>query len=83
MHADSYQSWVSGIFIFEENTVEEIMCSLERAFNVKIHLENDKLKQVRLTAQFKERETLDEILSILQISAHYSYTKKKGEIYIK
>lgn len=83
VHADSYQSWVSGIFIFEENTVEEIMCSLERAFNVKIHLENDKLKQVRLTAQFKERETLDEILSILQISAHYSYTKKKGEIYIK
>ena len=43
VHADSYQSWVSGIFIFEENTVEEIMCSLERAFNVKIHLENDKL----------------------------------------
>lgn len=83
VRADAYSSWVSGVFNFEENTLHEIMRSLERAFDVKIHIENEKIKQMRFTAHFKQQETLDEILSILQISAHYSYTKKKGEYYIK
>ena len=31
---------------------------------------------------FEDKETLDEILSILQISAKYKMEKKRGEIYI-
>lgn len=82
VRASSYTSWVSGLFIFEKNTLEEIMTSLERAFNVKIHIEHDTLKKQRLTARFVHQETLDEILSVLQVSAHYKYKKVKGEIYI-
>ena len=33
-------------------------------------------------ATFEDKETLDEILSILQISAKYKMEKKRGEIYI-
>lgn len=82
VRASSYTSWVSGLFIFQKNTLEEIMTSLERAFDVKIHIEHDTLKSQRLTARFVHRETLDEILSVLQVSAHYKYKKVKGEIYI-
>ncbi|WP_158712876.1 FecR family protein [Parabacteroides pacaensis] len=82
VRAATYACWINGLFIFEKNTLEEIMISLERAFNVKIHIEHDALKDQRLTARFVHQETLDEILSVLQTSAHYKYKKVKGEIYI-
>ena len=82
VRAMSYTSWVSGLFIFEKNTLEEITTTLERAFDVKIHIATDRLKLEQLTARFVHQETLDEILSILQVSAHYKYKKEKGEIFI-
>ncbi|GHU83220.1 hypothetical protein FACS189415_5090 [Bacteroidia bacterium] len=77
-----YSSWVDGIFIFEKNTLQEIVNVLQRAFDTKIHLDGEELRNQRLTAQFTHQETLDEILSILQISARYTYKKEKGEIYM-
>jgi len=64
-------------------TLQEIVISLQRAFDVKIDIQSESLKSVRLTAQFNRRETLDEILSILQISGHFKYEKTKGRISIK
>ena len=83
LEADSYASWVSGVFEFNKMTLQEITTSLQRAFDVKIDIQNESLKSVRLTAQFNRRETLDEILSILQISGHFKYEKVKGRINIK
>ena len=80
--ASSYASWTNGNFIFEKNTLQEIASSLERAFNVKIHIQDEELLKERLTARFTHQETLNEILSVLQISAQYKYKKEKGEIYI-
>ena len=58
------------------------MRTLSRAFDVSIHIESDMLAKKKFTAQFFHHETLDEILSILQVSAKYKYQKVKGEIYI-
>lgn len=80
--AISYTAWVSGKFDFQRRTLQEIASTLERAFNVKFHIDSEKLKNKRLTGRFTNHETLDEILSILQIPAHYTYKKEKGEIYI-
>ena len=79
---EMYSSWVTGKFLFENNSLWEIVSSLERAFNTHIYIEDEALKHMRLTAQFTHQETLDEILSILQTSAKYKYRKEKGRIYI-
>lgn len=80
--ASLYTSWADGFFDFENNTLQEIMSRLERAFDTQIHLESPDLGTKRFTAQFTHQETLDEILSILQVSAKYQYKKIKGEIYM-
>lgn len=77
-----YSAWVSGVFRFENNTLEDIMRTLSRAFDVSIHIKSKSLGEKKFTAQFFHHETLDEILSVLQISAKYKYEKIKGEIYI-
>ena len=73
---------ITGKFSFEDNTLAEIGEELERAFHVKIHIENEAIRKKTFNATFEDKETLDEILSILQISAKYKMEKKRGEIYI-
>lgn len=82
VHTHLYTSWVDGVFHFENNTLQEIFNTLERAFDTQIHIESEGLKKKRFTAQFTNQETLDEILSVLRISAKYKYKKMKGEVYI-
>lgn len=79
----SANSWVTGRFVFRDSTLEEIMKELARAFHVKIHIENENLRHQTFNADFVGQETLDEILSIMQITAHYKIEKYKGEIYLK
>ena len=82
-NTDNTISWVTGIFHFKDRTLEDIMKELQRAFHVKIHIENEALKKQTFNADFTDKETLDEILSILQISARYQIEKRKGEIFLK
>ncbi len=79
---DNVISWFTGEFRFENNTLAEITQELERAFHVKIHIGNQVMQKKTFNAVFNEKETLDEILSILQISAKYRIEKKRGEIYL-
>lgn len=76
-------SWVTGIFTFRDNSLEEIMHELQRAFHVKIHIRYENLRKQTFNADFTEKETLDEILSVLQISARYKIEKRKGEVFLK
>lgn len=83
VRTSSYTSWVTGDFFFEKITFGEILGVLERSFNVKFHLKNESIKEVFLTAKFTHKESLEEILSILQISMRYKYEIKDRDVYIK
>lgn len=78
-----YTSWITGVFVFEGNTLEEIAGELQRAFHVKIHIENEMMRNKTFNAEFTEKESLYEILSVLQISAQYKMERERGEIYLK
>ena len=54
-------SWITGKFSFEDNTLAEIGEELERAFHVKIHIENEAIRKKTFNATFEDKETLDEI----------------------
>ena len=80
VHPENTISWVTGIFKFKDSSLADIMQELQRAFHVKIHIQNENLKKQTFNANFTEKETLEEILSVLQISARYKIEKRKGEI---
>lgn len=82
VHAALYASWVKGDFVFENNTLQEITEALERAFNVPIRIESERLRTQAFTARFTHQESLDEILEVLGVPARYTYRKVKGKIYI-
>lgn len=76
-------SWVTGNFFFDKVTFGDLLQVLERSFHVEFHLKNERLKRTYLTAQFTHQESLDDILSILQISLQYTYIIKDKTVYIK
>ena len=78
-----YVSWATGDYVFENSTFGQIIQTLEHSFNVKFHLKDRSLKETCLTARFTHNESLDEILSILQISMKYEYMIKNRDVFIK
>lgn len=76
-------SWVTGNFFFDKVTFGDLLQVLEHSFHVKFHLKNERLERTYLTAQFTHQESLDDILSILQISLQYAYVIKDKTVYIR
>ena len=78
---------ITPVFVYSSGDEVELFLNGEdvykrQAFHVKIHIENEAIRKKTFHATFEDKETLDEILSILQISAKYKMEKKRGEIYI-
>ena len=78
-----YTSWVTGDYVFENSSFGQIIQVLEHSFNVKVHLKDRSLEEVCLTARFTHDESLEEILSVLQISMRYTYTIRGKDVFIK
>lgn len=74
-------AWVKNRLSFEEERFEDIAVKMERWYNVKITINNEKVKSYRLTGSF-ENETIDEALKVLQYLVSFSYQSKGKEITI-
>jgi ferric-dicitrate binding protein FerR (iron transport regulator) len=81
---ENYMSWINNNFRFEDEPIYSIAEQLERGFGVKINIKNDRLGQMKITGTFNHEETLDEILSIIQITTSLRWKKDiDGEYYIE
>jgi ferric-dicitrate binding protein FerR (iron transport regulator) len=74
-------SWVYNRLSFEDEKFDNIALKMERWFNVKITINNDKIKSYKLTGSF-ENETIDEALKELQYLITFSYKITGREIEI-
>lgn len=73
---EKYISWKNGRLIFRSDPMSEVVERLNRWYNVNIVIMDDILETYRYVATFED-ETLDEILSMLAISAPIDYRNIK------
>lgn len=81
-------SWRNNTLEFNDMSLLEISKLLERQFNVKIHIKNEGLKQIKFSGRFKSDEGLDKLLKILKqtspITLNYKHAlNNKEEIIIE
>lgn len=74
-------AWVYNKLIFEDERFADLALKMERWYNVKISIENEKLKDYRISGTFVN-ETAEEALKALQLLVPFSYSIKNNEVKI-
>jgi len=77
--------WRKGLIAFNNKKLDEILLSLEKYFDVEIHIDSKSLPQHTYTGKFRQSDGVDYALRVLQRSIHFTYTRDEntGKIYIK
>lgn len=74
-------SWLENKFIFRSEEFEELAKRLERWYGVTVRFENEEINKVKFTGIF-ERETIEQALEALKMTAAFKYKMNKNEIVI-
>jgi len=69
---EKHIAWKSGKLVFRDDPMDEVIEKLERWYNIDIQVVDKQILQYAYTATF-ENETLDQVLSFLELSAPISY----------
>jgi hypothetical protein len=74
-----FTSWKDKQFEFEEETLESILKSLERWYNVTIEFSDDDIKQLRFSARLKRYDSIQGLLNRIEQTnkVHFSYRPDK------
>ena len=71
---------IRGILAFDQQPLEEIARQLSETFRTEIRVEGESLKAYRMTATFREGESLTEILDLLTEAGGFTYKKENNVI---
>jgi ferric-dicitrate binding protein FerR (iron transport regulator) len=74
--------WMNNRFVFDGETLEQIACILERSFNVKITIRNDRIRQSRFSGDFTKSENIGQIFHIMAANCKFRYRMKDSVIEI-
>lgn len=77
-----HTAWKEDKLIFQSETFENIAYTLERWYDVKIHVQDEELRKDRYTGTFEHKETLNQVLEILNLTTPINYTFKQNNLYI-
>lgn len=75
-------SWVYNRVEFRGESFEELARKLERWYDITIHFDDDRVKQLRFNGSF-EKETIEEAFGALQKVASFKYKIYEREVFIK
>lgn len=69
-------AWRNGIISFNNESLQEIIRQLSNTYHTNIQITDIQIQNYRMTATFSDKETLDEVLSLLCRNQKFKYTKK-------
>jgi len=82
--ANDICAWTSGQLIFSNTSLEEILQTLERRFNVRFEIDESVPLQTNYTVKFLKNDSLEQVLNILgEMDSHFSYQKEQETHKIK
>jgi len=78
-----YVAWKDGEFVFERETIEEIMVRLSRWYDVKVFYENESLKQKRFTGVISRHNNIERVLRLIEGPATLRFEVKGNVVTVK
>lgn len=77
-----YTGWKEGRFIFEGQTLEEIMRTLSRWYDLQIVFDTEAAKHINFTGNLKRYDDFDQILSMLELACSAKFIVKDKTVHI-
>ncbi len=81
IQTDRFTSWKDGQLIIKSEPMIKLAVTLERRYNVKIHFEDETIKQFRFTGTIED-ETIEQVMSAIKIAASIDFRIVEREIWI-
>jgi transmembrane sensor len=75
--------WTQNVWVLTDTPLLDICQRLERQFNVKFIIMNDKLINKSFTGEFETNESLESILETMKISTSFSYERTGKNIIMR
>lgn len=75
-----YVGWKDGLYVFKDKSLEEIMTTLERWYNVNVFYINDDLKTIRFSGDLKRFTSINALLGLMEKSGDVKFKIKKNTI---
>ena len=79
---ETHTAWKDNRLIFEKESFEDIAYELERWFDVKIVFMDNSLKKSCYTGKFVHKESLEQILDVIQLTTPFKYKIEKNHVII-
>lgn len=81
---ENYIYWKEGGLLFKDDSFETVIRTLERTYNVSVHLRTSAYSKNSLTIHFKQNETLENVLMLIkEVIPELSYRMEGQQIYIE
>lgn len=77
------ESWIHEEYKFKDETLFTIANRLEKYYNIKIHLENRAMEEMKFTGTFSLNQGIQEILQLIDYKNNFKIDWMDGEVYIK
>ena len=83
VNAEMVTSWRYGKFVFENQTLEEIMQELSRWYNFEYEFSNNDLKQIEFMGSIPRYSQFDTALTILEKSGGIHFKRQGNKLRIR
>ncbi len=77
----NFLSWQTGVFIFEDQPLEEVVTLLNQVYDDKLKLRDQQVKSCPVSVTFN-KNTLEEIVEILILACDIQYQEDNGVYYL-
>lgn len=75
--------WIKGEMRFDDQSLGKIMDCLSKVHNVKVIFADNRLKDKRFTCVFKTDTPIEDVLSTLALTHHFTYDYQDADVRIK
>lgn len=82
VNTDLYTSWISGVFQFKDQSLEEICHQLSRWYNVEFFFTENKYRNLRFAGAAKKDRSLDFTLKMIEKMADVKFAIKDNKIIV-
>ncbi|WP_321279774.1 FecR domain-containing protein [Marinifilum fragile] len=78
-----YTAWKDGRFVFENESLEDIMTRLSRWYNVDVSFLNESVKKLRFSGDLTRYDNIDQILELIEVTQKVKFTIKDRALLVE